>query len=233
MNRVWEGETVVIICGGPSLTVEQVERTRGLRTIAVNDAYLLAPWADVCYFADAKWLKWQLNGRDGKGLPALGLTGAEVQRLWREFRGLKVAVATLMQQMRGAALFIRDGQLAGIKAALSTDPTAIMTGHTSAFQALNVSVLAGAHRVAFIGLDGRVGDGGKKHWFGDHPDNSDAPYDHMNDSLRSAALHCKALGVDVVNCSPGTSITAFRRARLEDELAAGVVARQDRATLPA
>ena len=60
----WGAATAVLIGGGPSLTVEQVHhvgvaRAAGyVRVIAVNDAYRVAAFADVCYFADAEWWGW-------------------------------------------------------------------------------------------------------------------------------------------------------------------------------
>src|SRR5690349_3855481 len=50
---------------GPSLTRDVVTRVAaakvfgGARVIAINDAYLMAPWADVLYFADPRWWDWQ------------------------------------------------------------------------------------------------------------------------------------------------------------------------------
>jgi hypothetical protein len=70
VSRAWEGKTVVCIAGGPSLTKEQLELVRAarerdaVRVIVINDAYLIAPWADVLYFADARWAKWHVQGVD-------------------------------------------------------------------------------------------------------------------------------------------------------------------------
>jgi len=33
-----------------------------VRCIIINDAYLLAPFADILYFADSHWWKWQTTG---------------------------------------------------------------------------------------------------------------------------------------------------------------------------
>ena len=62
--RAWVDETAVCIASGPSLTQADVDYVRGkARVIVVNNGYLLAPWADVLYAADARW--WMLaQGRD-------------------------------------------------------------------------------------------------------------------------------------------------------------------------
>lgn len=47
-----------VLATGPSLSVDQVDRVRGLcRVVAVSDAYKLAPWADCLVSADAAWWK--------------------------------------------------------------------------------------------------------------------------------------------------------------------------------
>src|SRR5688572_2955592 len=81
--RLWPGYTFVCIGGGPSLTVEDVEvvkqaaMTDQVKVVAVNDAYRLAPWADVLYGFDWQW--WEHHN----GCP--------------EFRGLKYTCGTATQ----------------------------------------------------------------------------------------------------------------------------------------
>ena len=47
--RIWEGKTVTVLAGGPSLTELVVDAvcTSGCPSIAVNTSYRRAPWADV------------------------------------------------------------------------------------------------------------------------------------------------------------------------------------------
>ena len=50
----WAGDTCCILATGPSLTPDQAEYAKGkARVIAVNDAWRLAPWADILYACDA------------------------------------------------------------------------------------------------------------------------------------------------------------------------------------
>lgn len=63
----WTGQTVAVIACGPGLTAEAVEQLRKHRTIVVNEAHRLAPWADMLVAMDGNWP------------PA-----------WREFNGLRV-----------------------------------------------------------------------------------------------------------------------------------------------
>lgn len=64
-----------VIATGQSLTVDQVEYVRGKsHTVAISDAYKLAPWADVMASYDRKW--WENNPRalDFEGLKFCAFT---------------------------------------------------------------------------------------------------------------------------------------------------------------
>jgi hypothetical protein len=67
--KVWAGQTVCCIASGPSLIAADVElvRAAGLKTIAVNNSWQLAPFCDVLYAGDHKW--WAKYGRDA-AIPA-------------------------------------------------------------------------------------------------------------------------------------------------------------------
>jgi hypothetical protein len=51
-SPVWSGETVAVFAPGARLTAEIAESLRGHRTIAVNFAARLAPWADMLVALD-------------------------------------------------------------------------------------------------------------------------------------------------------------------------------------
>lgn len=201
MSRRWPGQTVVILASGPSLHQDDVDAVRNrLPVIAVNDTYRLAPWADILYAADADW--WMHHG------------------FAAEFAGER------WTQHKGKDLWARRAMDAGLHVIkslsgnrISPNPDAIYTGSNSAFQALNVAVLAGAKRVIFLGLD--LGhSGGKSHFFGDHPGrlNRASPYQTFRRAFEQAAPALTDMGVEVVNCSRQTTLTCFRRATLEDVL---------------
>lgn len=57
-NR-WAGKVVVCIASGPSLTLEDVQRTEHLKTIAVNTSWEMARNADVIFAGDDSW--WNAN----------------------------------------------------------------------------------------------------------------------------------------------------------------------------
>lgn len=56
---IWQGQTVVCIASGPSLTPEDcaLVRDSGLTTIVTNTTFRACPWAHVLYGFDANWWK--------------------------------------------------------------------------------------------------------------------------------------------------------------------------------
>jgi len=217
---VWKGLTVVIIAGGPSLTPEQVDLVRGareadrIRCIVVNDAYLLAPWADVHYAADAQWHRWHTEGIPK---PALRLSAEQVSDRWAGFRGVKCGIDSNGNVPADPAVHLLVRKEAQGNFGLSLDPRALVTGRNSGFQALNLAVLAGAKRVILLGFDGKIAKDGNRHWFGDHPQiESVSCYPMYRQAMSMAESAIKGAGVEVINCSPGTAIDTFQKAELQE-----------------
>ncbi len=219
--REWQGETCVILGGGPSLTLEQVEQVHvehafgHARCIAVNACYLLAGWSDLSYFADAQFWAWHTQGT-----PMIGLTAAQVRERFAAFKGEKCSIQSQAESIKDERVHIlrnRDGTLHGF--GLSADPRALVTGRNSGVQALQVAILAGAKTVILLGFDGRPTTAGKTHWHGSHPlPTPDDAYWHYRNSFTHAAQAIKAAGVRVINCSPDSAIDAFETMDLDDAL---------------
>ena len=224
IERNWDGAMAVLIAGGPSLTRADVDLVGDahaagrVRVIAVNDAYLLAPWADVLYFADAHWWAWQTQGRPKI---ALNLAGEDVAKRFREFRGERCSISNARLNIKDEAVHILKNAVGnGHSFGLSRERTAIVTGRNSGFQALNIAILAGAARVLLLGYDGRAGVDGRSHWFGEHPTPTPAAiWGEIKKSFSEAERDIEALGVSVVNCSPGSAIASFPRSTIGAELA--------------
>jgi hypothetical protein len=209
--REWIGATAVLIGGGPSLTREQVaqvelvrEQRRALRVIAVNDAYRLAPFADICYFADSEWWGWHKDRPD-----------------FQAFAGQKCSISDSGGNIKDPAVHIlRNANGRGHSFGLSLDPKQIVTGSNSGYQALNIAVLAGAKTIILIGFDAREPTAtSKTHWFGDHPKIEPvAAYAEYRKAFSAGEAAIKAAGVRVINCSPGSAINSFEKLPLEAAL---------------
>lgn len=195
VERLWPNATVVCLGGGPSLTADDVEACRGrARVIAVNDAHRLAPWADVLYSSDVAW--WRFYN----GVP--------------DFAGQKFSIDQGNRRILPRFPEIRVLANTG-DTGVETNPTGLRTLSNSGGAAINLAVHFGATRVILLGYDMRPG-----HWFGKHPCplNNHSPYVVFRQKLATMAAPLKALGVDIVNCSRATALTAFRIAPLADVL---------------
>ena len=198
---MWSGETVAIFGGGPSLTQEQVNACRGFRSIAINDAYLLAPWADVLYFPDVRWWKWHRNREE-----------------FKRFSGMKVSIdnhapetvtdpdVTVLKDLSFGSM--TDGRL-------SREPGGVYTGRNAGYQAINVAVLFGAKRIILLGYDMKSKDG-RTHWFGDHPVKTDPQVfrQYRMEFVRMAPT-AERMGVEILNATPGSDLKAFSMVSLE------------------
>ncbi len=54
-DKIWKDKCVFIIGGGPSLRGFKFERLRNRSILAINEAYVDVPFADILFFRDYKW----------------------------------------------------------------------------------------------------------------------------------------------------------------------------------
>jgi hypothetical protein len=196
--KLWPGDTFALLGSGPSLAPADVDAVRGrARVIAINNGYQLAPWADVLYAADAKWIDWH-DGVPGFQGPKYSIEGGYVP-------------ATTRPQWQ----VLRNTGFVG----LELDPSGLRMGYNSGYQSINLAVHLGAARILLLGYDLSPAPDGRTHWFGDHPDRQPSPYAAMLDAFPSLVEPLAAIGVTVINCSRRTVLQTFPCAPLEDELA--------------
>jgi len=189
--RIFEGQTVACIASGESLTREDCERCRELKTIAVNDAYLFAMFADVLYAADFDWWKHH------KGAP--------------EFAGLKVTHDPQAAQRYGLKhITVRSSNAGAELKGVSLNPAHVHSGGNSGFQAFNLAVLFGAKRILLLGYDMQG-----SHFFGEHPGAMRKTQDYRNWIKRFATVPAMLPDVEVVNCTRNTALKCFPQATLE------------------
>ena len=201
-----------ILASGPSLTADdcaavrawRVEDQARRRVMAINTTFRSALWADYLYAADREW--------------------------WRHY------AAEVLATFRGECWTqdqpsARDYGLRYIyarpRAGLCREPWVIHHGGygvgNSGFQALNLAYHLGARRMILLGYDMRGAPrDGRMHHHPDHPkrvDKGAMPFAAWRANMPSIADPLRAEGIDVVNCSPISALTCFRRASLADALA--------------
>lgn len=192
--RLWPGERVAVLATGESLTPARVDFIRGkARVIAVNDAYKLAPWADVFFAADSKW--WDVH------YPAVG-----------KLDGLFVGA-------QNSTVYPRVNVMKHEPPGEQTnfDDPSVLWGNNSGAEAHHLAFhLNGGAPILSLGCDCTG-----SHFFGDHPPplRNNSNYNSFARGFALVAGELAKRGVTVWNCSPISALTCIPKARLEDALA--------------
>lgn len=195
---------MAILATGPSLTQADVDLCRGqVRVMAINDAHRLAPWADVLYSSDRQW--WPHY----KGVPT--------------FAGRKFGIGSAVGK---ANPFAHYPDIAVLKntgyTGLELEPTGLRNGQNSGYAAVNLAVHFGVSRILLLGYNMSY-PGGKAHFFGNHPPGltqHEGLYVSFRRAFESLVEPLRTLGVEVVNCTPNTSLSAFPCMAIHDALQA-------------
>lgn len=210
IDKKWQGKIVVCIASGPSLTKEQLERVRvarendAVRVIVVNENYLVAPWADVLYFADFRWWKWHTDGVERSWAWAK-FNAQEVRKAFAGFKGQKVTIKHNPMAEDPEVLVLENDGPEG----LSEKPTGIRTGSNSGYQALNIAVHSGGDPILLLGYDMRF-QGNKSHAHSGHAIKMhESSYKGYAQRFTTMRRPLEQRGIKVINCSPGSAIKSF------------------------
>lgn len=204
--RMWEGDTCIIMAGGPSMNdlIGEVVRIDGYpRVITINDSWRLAPWADVFYFYDREWYDEQVKTNRvscGTAFRKLAETG-----LWvsgnEEFASHSLVRSLRLTGQRG----------------LEINPAGLRHGSNSGYQAINLAYHLGAGRILLLGYDMRVqspaapGQRERTHWH-DEPRAADFGQALVHTFLPHFESLVEPLArekVEVINCTPGSALTCW------------------------
>jgi hypothetical protein len=208
---VWKGDTCVILAGGPSLKGFDtgILRKSGIRTIAINDSWQIAPWADVCYFGDASWWAMQQAMNPRTADRTLSFHDMIYKAFW-------VTIAHTM--------FIDHPQVRCLwstgQRGLEDNPTALRTGSNSGYASINLAYHYGAHRIILLGYDMKC-QGSVTHWHNGPRE----PAGVFGVALQTLLPHFVTLveplekaGVEVVNATPDSALTCWPSKSIEEAL---------------
>ena len=189
----WKGYTAVCIASGASLTQEQVDMCKGHKIIAINDAYKLAPHADILYACDSQWWGWH------NGVP--------------DFKGRKITHqqdAVKLQTYPGIDYILSDG-----KSGFSHKQDRIRHGGNSGYQALHIALSMGADRVLLLGYDMHANTG-ESHFFGEHPNGKqrDGRYAEWIKEFSALEIAGRQRGQEVLNCTPNSALDCFKKSNI-------------------
>lgn len=166
------------------------------KTVAVNNAYKIASFADALVALDTDW--WGTNWKDEE---------------LRNFKGLKFATDPDVRDRFGA-----HWVHGCIKPGLSFDWDDVCVGADSGYYAIAIAVLLGAKKIILLGYDMGHGADGKTHFFGDHPSNlrNNSPYHLFIERYETIPRWCAENDVQIFNSSRQTRLGCFNKANVRD-----------------
>lgn len=154
--------------------------------IAINNAVYLAPWANILYFCDKRWLDWHRPVVDA-------------------FEGLRVTLENLTLKAEMPIFCLRDYGPEG----MPTKNDGVTNGRNSGYQALQMAILLGAKRIFLLGFDMRAHND-KVHWHDEHPIPTPTNvFGAMIESFVKIAPILKQRGIEVINCTRESALKVF------------------------
>lgn len=199
----WAGEACVVLGGGPSLKGFDCARLRRrARVIAVNNAGLdLAPWADVLFWADRRWLDWN-HQRLGEHTGPLKITRKPPQiDTGHDIKVMRFLPRRLSHE--------RDA----------------LGGWCGGSSAINLAYLMGARVIILMGFDMRPGN-----YHADHrlPPIEGQHRERFIPTLEAMEPELTARGVTVLNATPRSALRCFPFAHIEELLMLDDLAQAER-----
>jgi len=223
--RMWDGGRCIVIGGGPSMPsqfdipIEVVSKVRDKadllgpqayspymesiyeeHVIVVNNGYQLGDWPDICLFGDQPWY----------------LVHRQTLAKWP---GIKVhcCKSDCIDQRDGVKYLARDREK---RFGLCTNPRRVAWGWNTGSSSINLAVHFGVRQIILLGFDMSWGIASQSHWHRGHG-NEHRPRPNYSKWIKGLSVLAKdaaGLGIEIINCSPGSAITAFPVAELKDVL---------------
>lgn len=207
----WTGRACAVVASGPTAKKENLELLRGnMPVIAIKETYELCNWCDVVYGCDAAWWKFRAGLPKYNGLKVTW-DGANLNQ-YPDIKKIKIDASQdriyPVERRQYRMVFDTLGIVGG--------------GGNSGFQAVNLAVQFGAKKIVLIGFD--MHDRSGVHWYGrngwtggGNPD--ETCFRRWRLDFDRAAADLEMIGVEVINATPNTALTCFRRGTIEQVIA--------------
>lgn len=203
----WHVRPVAIIGGGPSLRGFDLSQLYGRFIIlAVNASIFDVPHADMGFTIDRRaariwWRKFCTT--------RFPICMATPDPWLVHFSGAPTPNIRFVRRVQGTALTNRNDR--------------ISAGGTSGFGALHLAFLKGARKITLFGFDYMPSKDGvwhhNQHHYGFHHEQVRSNWAQWARNFDDAAPVLSAAGVEVINASPASAITAFKRVSINEALA--------------
>lgn len=199
--RIFEGEPVIIVAGGPSLKDFDFDRLAGKNVIAVNRALEFVPTAQVLWWTDAKF--WFHNSVKILAHPAPWKATCTIN-----YGGIELPETIHRYRFTGHKGF-------------DPDPGCLRSGNNSTYAAMHLAAHLGPSAIILLGLDMKHGPLGETHFHGGHG------VLHLAETLtqlmlpwfQTMAPHLAERQIRVLNASPDSALTLWKRCSIEQGLA--------------
>jgi len=156
-DGAWKNEPCFLIGGGPSLRGFDFERLRGAgRVIAINKAFMDAPFADMLFSMDHRFYNWLRIGINKN------MVGAKQK--FAEFQGIKCWLDINNSFYDG--IYFVVGKRGGDMAVSLED--GIPPGNNSGYAAIQIAMVLGCDPIYLLGYDMNH-DNGVSHYHGGYP----------------------------------------------------------------
>jgi hypothetical protein len=227
--RIWEGGDVWILGGGPSVFTQfdipkevvdnvlagtsppsvysdYMKPLHDKHVIGINVAYLIGDWIDMVFFGDSGF--YQTHRTRLAVFPGMKITchnGAS-KETWIKFLG-------------------RDGRK---PRGISSAPNLVSWNGNSGAAAVSVAAHAGAKRIILLGFDMSLNGDNRQHWHnlygrgvinvGDERKRRKLPFERHLRGFEDIARDAQAMGIEILNASPTSAITQFRKLTVKEIL---------------
>lgn len=202
---IFLGETVFCLASGPSLTQTIANRVLDRRVIVVNSSCHVAPWADILYFTDSGWYE-----------PRRDLVASWPRLVVSMSRTAKREMPDKVLRVKG------EGDPAfPITSFPSLGSPVIRQGRSSGHTAISLAIALGAKRIVMLGYDMRLVDGREhNHTEYNNPRDLEQYAREFVPSFAGWNAAALAMGVEILNATPGSAVKEFPMIDLEEFLRA-------------
>lgn len=201
----WTGEDAFIICGGTSVRPDLVERLRGRPTahvVAINSSYLIAPWAEILFFADDRWWSRELTENREPNL--------------RAFEG---QIVTIARRSKHELLWHLHRHIPTMGQPVAKGRDTVALERTSLTGVLNLCIHKNAKRIILIGADNRDGPAGRIHHHAEYPwSRKEETWRLKAQEVAMVVKPLAAAGIEVINASPDSTFPWWPRPDFESWL---------------
>lgn len=188
----WAGEVAFVLGSGPSLCKEDVELLRGRHVIVVNGSYNVCPWGEVLFFMDNQWFR---DRRElVKDWPGFVISYSRVAKAEMPDIVHRIMTDTLTSFPPPGSFKVRHG-------------------NNSGQTAISLAIALGATTVVLLGFDMKPDANGATHVHTEYGTPSEKDRTVYQRSFipffKNWNADALAIGVRILNATPGSALTEF------------------------